>query len=180
MAILSAGRARAVERSRRQKDEFLRSSHESPIPHDQRHDFRGLRYWEYDPMYRVSARLRRFPNPDTIVMETSKGTAAEYHRYGTLEFRIGRKRLELMAYRSVQAHGHDSLFVPFRDATSGKETYGAGRYLDLELRSDDAYTLDFNLAYSPYCAYSDNYVCPFPPPENWLPVPISAGEKSYK
>ena len=78
-------------------------------------------------------------------------------------------------------HHHEdrSLFVPFRDATSGKETYGAARYLDIEERQADDYVIDSNLAYNPYCAYSDDYVCPFPPQENWLTVPIRAGEKAF-
>ena len=71
------------------------------------------------------------------------------------------------------------LFVPFRDATSGKESYGAARYLDLEDEPSGEYVLDFNLAYNPYCAYSDDYVCPFPPKENWLTAPVRAGEKAF-
>ena len=73
--------------------------------------------------------------------------------------------------------------MPFRDATSGKESYGAGRYLDLEAETDRTadglWILDFNEAYNPWCAYSKNYVCPFTPPENWLTVPVRAGEKQY-
>ena len=69
--------------------------------------------------------------------------------------------------------------LPLRDATSGKETYGAARYLDIEQRPTDEYVIDFNLAYNPYCAYSEDYVCPFPPRENWLSVPIRAGEKNF-
>ncbi len=67
--------------------------------------------------------------------------------------------------------------MPFRDATSGTETYGAGRYLDLEPLPDGSYDLDFNLAYSPYCAYSPSYSCPLPPPENRLGARILAGER---
>jgi len=76
------------------------------------------------------------------------------------------------------------LFVPFRDATSGKETYGAGRYIDLEpeerLNNEGKWVLDLNKAYNPWCAYSDAYICPLVPTENWLKVPVRAGEKDYK
>ncbi len=76
-------------------------------------------------------------------------------------------------------HVDVSLFVPFRDATSGKESYGADRYLDIEQHPGDEYVIDLNLAYNPYCAYSDDYVCPFLPRENWLAVPIRPGEKNF-
>jgi uncharacterized protein (DUF1684 family) len=73
--------------------------------------------------------------------------------------------------------GHD-LFLPFRDATSGKESYGAGRYLDLHAHRDEV-EIDFNYAYNPYCAYNPEWNCPLPPAENWLQVPIRAGEKAF-
>jgi uncharacterized protein (DUF1684 family) len=73
-----------------------------------------------------------------------------------------------------------SLFIPFRDKTSGSETYSSGRYLDLEESGGDEYELDFNKAYNPYCAYNMSYTCPVPPRENILPVMISAGEKNYR
>jgi uncharacterized protein len=84
--------------------------------------------------------------------------------------------VRLHAYRAAEGKDH-GLFVPFRDATSGKETYGAGRYLDLEPREDDLYELDFNRAYHPYCAYDDAWSCTLPPPENRLPVRVEAGER---
>jgi uncharacterized protein (DUF1684 family) len=73
--------------------------------------------------------------------------------------------------------GHHPLFVPFSDGTSGHESYGAGRYLDIRAESDGSHVLDINLAYNPYCAYSEAYSCPLPPAENWLPVRIEAGER---
>ena len=87
----------------------------------------------------------------------------------------------LHAYKS--APDEERLFVPFRDKTSGEETYGAGRYLDLEpdegLTAGGKWILDLNMAYNPWCAYSEDYACPFVPPENWLDLPIRAGEKNY-
>jgi uncharacterized protein (DUF1684 family) len=76
--------------------------------------------------------------------------------------------------------GHPGLFLPFRDATSGRETYGGGRYLDIQPNDDGTVTLDFNLAYSPFCAYSDGYSCALPPTENWMSVRIEAGEKTWR
>jgi hypothetical protein len=102
-------------------------------------------------------------------------------RYGYFEFEAGGQRCRVQVYRTIeniQAGGRE-LFIPFRDATSGQETYGAGRYLDLQENTTGLYELDFNNAYNPYCAYTETYSCPVPPAENTLPIPIPAGEKIY-
>jgi hypothetical protein len=94
---------------------------------------------------------------------------------------IGGKEYRLEAFKSEHPHGaEDSLFVPFRDKTSGSETYGAGRYLDIPENEVGVYELDFNRAYNPLCAYNANYVCPMAPRENWLDIKIEAGERLYK
>ncbi len=172
-----------IEASRREKDYFFKEDPESPIPANLRAKFSGLAYFPVDPKYRVRARLVRNPNPERVVLATSKGVPRDMIRYGVFEFEIDGTKQRLSAYKSVPRPGHyheaESLFVPFRDATSGKETYGAARYLDIEEARGDEYVLDFNVAYNPFCAYSDDYVCPFPPRENWLSVPIRAGEKNF-
>jgi len=98
-----------------------------------------------------------------------------------LDYLLGGRQCALQAYKSDP--GEERLFVPFGDETSGKESYGAGRYLDLERErhqtEGNRWIMDFNEAYNPWCAYSEKYVCPFVPPENWLNVPIRAGEKEY-
>jgi uncharacterized protein (DUF1684 family) len=105
----------------------------------------------------------------------------EFFRWGEFRFKIGDKDCTLQVYKSDPQE--DRLFISFWDATSGKETYGAGRYLDLETgkhqTSEGKWILDFNRAYNPWCAYSKDYVCPFVPPENWLDVEVRAGEKAY-
>jgi uncharacterized protein (DUF1684 family) len=111
-------------------------------------------------------------------MTTNKGTRQLFNSIGHFELSIEERTVRLGTYQS--AEGEDpSIFVPFRDATSGGESYGAARYLDLEVEHDDRYAVDFNYAYNPYCAYSDAYVCPLPPGENWLTVAIRAGERKY-
>jgi uncharacterized protein (DUF1684 family) len=111
-------------------------------------------------------------------MTTSKGTTQRYLRFGYFQFGLNNSQVILQAYKSAD-RDDDHLFVPFRDKTSGKETYPAARYLDLEIRPDDTCLLDFNYAYNPYCAYSEDYICPLPPAENWLAVDIRAGELKY-
>lgn len=169
-----------IQQGRTEKDHWFREAHDSPIPHALRPAFTGLECFPVDAALRFQVRLVEHTDEEVLTFPTSKGTQQQYVRHGYFEVPVGGQSVRLNAYRPVHAHGpHEYLFVPFRDGTSGKETYGAGRYLDLEPNSSGVYDLDFNLAYNPYCAYSDDYVCPLPPPENWLPVPIRAGEKAW-
>lgn len=174
--------AQDVQRLRREKDRFFAASPQSPLPAKERAGFEGLRYYPHDEAYAYEVELQELQEPEEVVMATSiSGEEALYHRVGYFEFDVDGAPQRLYAYRSAHEHEHGrpSLFVPFRDATSGKESYGAGRYLDLEVSPSGRYVLDFNLAYNPYCAYSDRYVCPLPPGENWLRAEIRAGERDY-
>lgn len=170
---------RALLRFREQKDEFCKMGHDSPISVPDRVTFKGLNYFDPDPSFRFETSLFRHEVPESVVMATSKGTRQLFNRVGQFLLTIDSRPARLQVYQSAEREDR-SLFVPFRDSTSGKESYGAARYLDLEVEHDDNYAVDFNFAYNPYCAYSDDYVCPFPPRENWLEVAIRAGEKKYK
>lgn len=180
---------RAISDQRRAKDRFFGASPESPLPYEQRSGlpghaghFSGLSYYPPDPAFRIDAEVVPFDQPEIVQMATSTGEIRPQVRAAELRFRIGGRDLRLAGFADPHQHAHE-LFVPFRDATSGRETYGAGRYLEVEPqhKEDGTYTaiLDFNLAYNPYCAYSPNYSCPIPPRENTLPVAITAGERSY-
>jgi len=170
--------ARALARFRKEKDGFFRTSHESPLPHGGVPTFKGLMYFDPDPHFRFEVKLRRYPNPEGMMLATSKGTRQLFNRVGYFELIIDGEAIGVNAYQLAE-RDDPHLFIPFRDATSGKESYGAARYLDLEVEHDDEYVVDFNYAYNPYCAYSEDYVCPLPPQENWLKVAIRAGEMSY-
>lgn len=171
-----------IQIARKEKDAFFGSGHpQSPIPPDELFKFKGLDYYPPDPKYRFEINLYEHPEKKIIAVKDSKGGERELIRWGEFRFKIDDKECIVQAYKSNSTEEHVS--VLFRDATSGNETYGAGRYLDLEhgthQTSDGKWILDFNLAYNPWCAYSENYVCPFVPPENWLDIPIFAGEKMY-
>ena len=170
--------AKSVEKWRKEKDSFYKFSDDSPIPERERESFAGLKYFPPDEKHRMKLKLQRYPNPEIVTMVTSKGTQQRFYRVGYFAFEIDGKKARLQAYRSAE-RTDEHLFIPFRDKTSGKESYGAARYIDLDLTQDDNYLLDFNAAYNPYCAYSDDYVCPLPPRENSLDVEIRAGEKKY-
>jgi hypothetical protein len=127
-----------------------------------------------------SVTLRRYPNPRQIRLGTNTGEIRSGLRYGYFDFHVGTQACRLQVYRLEDAPDlQASLFIPFRDSTSGQETYGAGRYIDLKENTSGVYDLDFNRAYNPSCAYSSQYSCPVPPAENTLKVPIRAGEKKY-
>jgi len=168
-----------LEANRAEKDRFLAEHRQSPIPPGEREEFDGLDYFDPDPDYRVDATVSLHDDPDTVEMDTSSGRTVEYRRIATFTFEVDGETLELAGYRQSP---EDAIFVPFRDKTTGQETYEGGRYMELEPDSDleDGQTVavDFNLAYSPFCAFSDTFDCPLPPEENWLDVAIEAGERS--
>jgi uncharacterized protein (DUF1684 family) len=175
--------AKSLELMRKEKDYFFQSDPSSPIPAGIRSRFLGLAYFPPDPAFRIQVRLTKMTHTESVVLATSKGVPRPMVRYGYFDFEIDGMEQRLYAYKSTpqpgHRHTHESLFVPFRDGTSGKESYGAARYLDLDEGPAEEVVLDFNMAYNPYCAYSDEYVCPFPPRENWLTVPIRAGEMNF-
>ena len=170
-----------LEREREMKDRLFAEHWQSPIPVKERTRFKGLDYFPLDPAYRFELDLHEHEERRAVRMAYTKGQEQDFLRWGEFRFKVGDKKQAIQAYKSDPAE--ESLFILFRDATSGKETYGAGRYLDLEPDKDRTvegkWILDLNKAYNPWCVYSEDYTCPFVPPENWLEVPIRAGEKDY-
>ena len=156
------------------KDEFFARGGDSPLTDEQRSSFRGLSYFEPDPALRFEAMLERPSTSEYEDIQTSDGQVQHLPRTGTLRLSLDGREIGLAAYDQ----GHE-LFIPFRDATSGAETYGAGRYVEAHPLGHERYEIDFNTAYNPYCAYNENWSCPLPPRENWLDVPIRAGEKTF-
>ncbi|MHA2502297.1 MAG: DUF1684 domain-containing protein [Candidatus Kariarchaeaceae archaeon] len=165
-----------IQRDRTDKDRFFEKSPHSPLSHHLRHNFQGLEYYPVSEDYRFELPLVPHDEIETVEMDTSDGKIKYFDRVGYLEFDSGAGPTKIQVYQSHQ--NRQNYFIPFRDKTSGKETYGAGRYLDVESHGG-VFELDFNKAYNPMCAYSDAYSCPFPPMENWLEVPIEAGEKNF-
>jgi len=164
------------------KDRLFASHPSSPVPPAERRDFRGLAYWRHDPS--LSFRLPLEPDldaPPLDVPRSSAGPAMPYARIGWVSFAVAGVPTRLAVYWLNEYAG--GIFIPFRDATSGTETYGGGRYLwdsgkgaDLGSEGDEL-VIDFNYAYHPSCVYDPVWSCPLAPPENWLTVPIRAGER---
>jgi len=149
-------------------------------------DLQYFDFFEIDSTFRVKCIFTKTNSPDTFTIPTVDGKQKEYFKYGILSFEIKGKKLQLNVYQSLALMRipkyKNYLFVPFKDFTSGKETYGGGRYLDIETTDiqTDVVILDFNKAYNPYCAFGDGFSCPVPPKENHLKAQIKAGEKKFK
>lgn len=168
-----------IVEARAATETFMRESSESPIPKDKLDVLLPLRYFDADASFIVPAELRLADERPVAEMPTSTGTIARYQRVGVLQFTLNGEEMSLGAFvpEGTRERDINELFVPFADLTTGKDTYKAGRYLNLRPRTTGVYTIDFNLAYNPYCAYNKEYECPFPPPSNRLKVEIRAGEK---
>ncbi|HET8569399.1 MAG TPA: DUF1684 domain-containing protein [Candidatus Limnocylindria bacterium] len=161
------------------RDQLFREHPQSPLPPEGRAAFSGLRYWEYDPAFRFAGRVRARPG-DRFELRTTTGEALAMRRFGVVELPIG--SLDVFW---VDVYG-GGVFIPFRDGTSGKETYGGGRYLidtvkgaDLGSNERGELVLDLNFAYHPSCHYDVRWSCPLAPRENWLEAEVRAGEMSY-
>ncbi len=169
----------AIAGYRAEKDAFFKSSPRSPIPADGRTTFSGLPYYPIDEDL-VFDELHLEPyigdEPTTFQIPTSDGKLRPAHRAGTFTFELGGAARRLTAY-VLDGGRPESLFLPFLDGTSGHETYGAGRYLDLEPDEDGTYAIDFNQAYHPSCVYAPQYSCPLTPAENRLATRVEAGER---
>lgn len=169
----------AVEQFRADKDAFFGTAPQSPIPAADRDGFMGLSYYPVDAAW-VFDELTLEPyggdEPVRFEIPTSDGRTRPAERAGVFRFLVAGAEQALTGYVFEGADA-GNVFVPFVDATSGTETYGAGRYLDLEREEDGTYTLDFNLAYHPSCVYDERFSCPLTPAENRLSVPVRAGER---
>jgi uncharacterized protein (DUF1684 family) len=163
-----------LETFRKDKDAFFVADAHSPLTATQKRAFKGLKYFPQNPALRLELPIEELTAKETVEMQTSTGDVQAYQRFGKIKFAVEGTEAELTIYSSE--HG---FFLPFVDALAGKETYGAGRYLDPELLPGAKIRVDFNLAYNPYCAYNDRWSCPLTPSENRLKAPIRAGEKAF-
>ena len=167
---------------RKERDLFFKTHQRSPLTPKEKRNFRGLKYYPFDPHYVFSGQIDRYVlhvnNPKYYAtFLTNKGTNKRYIRYGKFHFKLDGKDYTLEIYKSILS---DYLFIPFKDQTNGKESYEGGRYIDAEILDGYQMVLDFNMAYHPSCAYNDKFVCALPPRENVLDIKIPGGEKNFK
>jgi uncharacterized protein (DUF1684 family) len=169
------------------RDKEFRNRAESPLLEEDFSNFKGLNYYDEDKSFQVEARFERTADESYFQMPTSSGVPKKYIKYGVLKFNLGGRQQQLNVYQTDKAtlekypEYADLLFVPFKDATNGAETYSGGRYIDIKTPKGNKVMLDFNLAYNPSCAYgSDRYSCPIPPKKNFLKIAVKAGEKNFE
>jgi len=165
----------ALAQVRRDKDEFLRSHYASPLPEEDQADFPGLDYFAPNPdLAYVGTYVAGDDSP--IQITSSLGTTSAYHKMGTLHVTIAGTDYAL----TVLDDGDGNPFIAFADSTNAASTYGGGRYVALDLSDDGSASIDFDMATNPYCVYDEEFVCPLPPLENHISIPIEAGEKMYQ
>ena len=169
----------AIANYRAEKDDYFRHAPDSPLAPADRATFQGLPYFPVDEALRFEG-LPLEPyagsEPAQFQIPTSDGKLRDAIRAGVFRFEIGGTSHTLTGYTFAKGHS-ESVFVPFLDGTSGRESYGAGRYMDLYPEHDGTYALDFNLAYHPSCVYDARFSCPLTPAENRLPIRVEAGER---
>jgi uncharacterized protein (DUF1684 family) len=178
-----------LSRFRHGRDELFRTHPQSPLNEEARTRFNGLRYFDHDPAFRIRLRVEPAGAGDPLEIDTGgEDGMITYRRAGWLRFRLDGEDCRLTVFSLVGYGG--GLFLPFRDATSGKQTYGGGRYLFDTVKNTDGLvlemtagspdiTIDFNFAYNPSCVYDARWACPLAPRENWLTVPVRAGERMF-
>lgn len=169
-----------LEKERQEKNKFFILNPRSPLPESLRTGFKGLSHYPLDFNFHFELKLFKHKEKLKIKVKDSNGKDRQFLKWGQFRFRVANTNCVLQVYKSD--YSEETLFIPFRDETCGKETYVAGRYIDLEpkrhKRERGKWILDFNQSYNPFCAYNSTYACPFVPPENWLKVAVRAGEKS--
>lgn len=170
-----------IEKFRQEKDNEMKNDPGSPFNQDSKAEFHPLKYYDVNPEFVFQSRLYEYPEKDTVIVMGTKGEARKTIRYGFVKFNSEKKPVEVNVYKGRTKAGQEYYSIWFTDRTTGKETYGVGRYLDFEMNPDTnfIYTIDFNLAYNPYCSYSAKYSCAVPTKEDHLDLTIEAGEKNF-
>ena len=187
LLILSCENKKRYDKSftpfQKEMNEFFKDASISPLKKKDLKNFKGLDFFDFDSNYVVNAALTRTPDEKSFKMKTTTDRLPEYIKYGTVTFDLFGKSYSLNIYRNldiVNKEGYeDYLFLPFLDDTNGFESYGGGRYIDLDVTEEDNLAIDFNSAYNPYCVYDEKYSCPIVPRENYLPIEIKAGVKVF-
>ena len=168
-----------IEKERERQFKYLRFNVESPLTEDQKRNLQTLTFYEINPEYKVKARLIPIENKKVRQVPMTDGSTERYIEHSYAEFELGGKTNKLLLLQSVSESDMRNFFLAFADETSGRDTYGGGRYLNVRQDGKNSITIDFNLAYNPYCAYNPDYACPLPTKENLLTIAIEAGEKNY-
>ncbi len=170
-----------VEQYRKEKNDYMKNNPESPFNQDTTITFEHLNYFDADPAFVFKSKLVQYPQKDTVSVFGTKGEERKVVRYGYITFTYQKQPYKVNVYKGTTSTGEGYYSIWFTDKTTGAETYGVGRYIDFAINPDSnyVYTVDFNLAYNPYCAYSAKYSCAIPTKEDHLDLAVTAGEKKF-
>ena len=164
----------------REINDFFKDASVSPLKKRDLKNFRGLDFFTYDSTYLVTAKLTKTPKEKPFMMLTTTDMVVEYIKYGIVSFELLNNLYSLDIYKNLEdPNERDNLFLPFLDDTNGNESYGGGRYINLDIPQVDNLIIDFNSAFNPYCVYDEKYSCPIVPRENYLPLEIKAGVMNF-
>lgn len=171
----------SIKKHRKEKDDYMKNNPNSPFNFKGKVEFHPLKYFDVNPNFVFKSKLTENPNKDTVTIFGTKGEERKVIRFGFVNFEYQNKIYRLNVYQGTTKDGEKYYSIWFTDLTTGDETYGVGRYLNFELNEDKdfEYTIDFNLAYNPYCAYNPEYTCAIPSTEDHIDLKVEAGEKSF-
>lgn len=170
-----------IEKGREAKNEWMKNDDSSPFNRKGKIEFHDLNYFDVDPVFLFKSKLFQHSPKDTVTVMGTKGDERKLIRYGYFLINYDKKDYKINFYEGTTKTGEKYYTISFTDQTTNKETYGVGRYIEMERNADanHLYEVDFNLAFSPYCSYSPNYSCSIPLKEDYIPIAIRAGEKKY-
>ncbi len=170
-----------IKTEREAKNNEMKNSPYSPFKTRTQVEFHPLKYYNVDPEFVFEAKMNLYEIKDTINIQGTKGEARKTVRFGWFDLNIQNTPFKLNVYESAGRNGQKYYSIWFTDKTTNNETYGVGRYLHFQYipDPDHIYTLDFNTAFNPYCAYSPDYSCAMPTKEDYIDVAIRAGEKKF-
>lgn len=168
-----------IEAERERQFKFIRFNVDSPLTEEQKAGFKKLSFYPIDPAYRVKARMVPIEPKKMREVPLTDGTKEKYLEHSWIEFELNGSPQRLLLLQAVDEPDKRNFFLAFADKTSAAETYGGGRYINARQDGQSSITIDFNLAYNPYCAYNPDFACPLPPKENLMDIPIPVGEKNY-
>jgi uncharacterized protein (DUF1684 family) len=171
----------SIEQQRKEKDDSMKNDADSPFNQEPKQHFEPLKYYKVDPDFVFKSKSTEYEIKDTISIYGTKGEERKVVRFGYVSISFQNKNYKMNVYNGTSRSGENYYSIWFTDKTTGEETYGVGRYLDFELNADKnfLYTIDFNLAYSPYCSYSPKYSCAVPTKDDYLDIEVKAGEKKF-
>jgi uncharacterized protein (DUF1684 family) len=170
-----------IQNFRQEKDDHMKNNPDSPFNFKGKVHFEPLKYYDPNPDFVFKSKLFEYDMKDTIIIFGTKGEERKVVRYGFVTLDYKGDKYKINVYEGISKTGEMYYSIWFTDKTTGEVTYGVGRYIDFEIHPDKDfnYTVDFNLAYNPYCAYSPEYSCAIPTKEDYIDLAIEAGEKNF-